>query len=76
MAMGFGVGKKTGNSGDQECVLGIRPPQILDPSQTPACAYQSVQGFKAGLEEHPGDELLGGGIPSTPGPEPLCRDAD
>lgn len=56
-------------------VLGIRPPQILDPSQTPACAYQGVQGFKTGLEKHPGDELLGGGTPSTPGPGPLCRDA-
>lgn len=56
-------------------MLSIRPPQILDPSQTSACAYQGVQGFKAGLEEHPGGELLGGVTPSTPGPEPLCRDA-
>lgn len=45
-----------GNNRDQRCWALGHPISMTHP-QTPACAYQGTQGFKAGLEEHSGDGL-------------------
>lgn len=64
MEMGFGVGEEPGTSRDQKCWALGHPKSPSPPRpRIPACAYGVVQGFKAGLEQHPRDGVRAGDSP-------------
>lgn len=74
MEMVFGVGKKTGNSGDQECWASGHPKSLIPPKPLPVptrVCRASRQGWRSTL----GMSFWEGAPPAPPGPGPLCRDA-